>query len=632
MPKSKRKAIKKILVSEHETLLEEVQEHVQDSSSWLETRRKEWDDLESMLIVSLDDDLSKTTRSKVYDPRLSTIVFERAARVMAQNPKGKAFAQSKDDIGKNMLMNLLLDYYAKNANEQFPFLVKLRIWDLYSLVYGSMFALVPWRVSEATNYIGPELLILPIRDCYPQPSIRNIDDSSWFDVRTVTSLEWLKQQDDGVWMNIDRLEADMKDDEGDAKTPNRDERESFVQRTYYPGAFGDVAFPKVELFTEYRHDSWITWTPQRVDSKTSRPYILRVVKEPYPDWKLPIVPKHAFPLIDSPIGLGEFARGKTLQYAINSLWNLYLDGVKYSIFPPLHINADNVVPSSIKWGAGEFWFMNNPNRDVQPMKLDPQGMNTFHSTFGALVAAVESQAGTTSISESANVQSALGKTPEAIKFIAKRESARDEWDRVMMEEAIKGVYERWISLNVSNMEANVEMRLFGEEIEDIKQHYPDVAEMFDSGKRGSVKFNKKHIDDRYDFVLEAGSTYKPNIEQEQNNITMVLKAVLENPPIIEALRAKNKEIDLAELFKRWMVAGGIKDWDKVIIETPVEKEKLPLPEEQEMPMPPEGQPMGPPTGPQAGPVAPMGPEMGMFKDAEIAAAAQQVIGGIPTGA
>lgn len=570
---AKNKAIPiKVSKTDNDNLLDEVQQHVSDSSDWLETRRGEWDDLESLLIAKLEDDLSKTTKSRIFDPRLSTMVFERVARVMAQNPRGKAFARSKDDLGKNILMNLLLKFYEKNSNEQFPFLVKLRMWDLYSLVYGSMFALVPWRVNQDNGYIGPELLLLPIRDCFPQPEIRNLDDASWFTVRTVTSIDWLKNQDKDYWMNVDRLENSLTEGDG-GDSEDDDDKRSYVQKTFFPSKFGDVTYPKIELFTEYRKDQWITWTPQRVDSKTSRPFILRVVKDPYPDGMLPVVAKHAFPLIDSPIGLGEFARGKSLQLAINSLWNLYMEGVKYSIFPPLHINPENVVPSSIKWGAGEFWFMQQPNADVQTMNINAKGIDTFQSTFGALVSSIESQAGTTSTSESQQAKGNLGKTPEAIRFIANRENARDEWDRVMMEEALRGVYERWISLTVSNMTEDVEMRLFKEEIEDIKNVHPDVVDMFSSGDRGTVKINKKEIDDDYDFELEAGSTMKADMEQDQNNTTAVLKAILETPQIIEAFQSKGKDIDIAELFKKWLMSSGIKDWDKIIVEKPVQPQE-----------------------------------------------------------
>lgn len=558
----------------HENLLDEVQDHYQSSDSYLSTLRDDWDDLEAMLIVRLTDSLTNTTNNKIFDPILSSIVYERAARVMAQNPKGKAYAQSSDDVGKNMLMNLLLKYYYKNATEQDSMLVKLRLWDLYSLVYGSMFALVPWRVNQQKSYIGPELNILPIRDCFPQPTKSSVPDMDWFTVRNVVSIDWLKQQDPDVWdmEEIEALDEELRnaEDGGDTEGQSLESKQSYVERTFFPSTFSDVAYPQVEMLTEYRKDKWITWTPQRIDSKTSQPRVLRVVgnedKPAYPDYKLPIVGKHAFPLIDSPIGFGEFARGKSLQMGINSLWNLYMQGVKYSIFPPLHINPENVVPSSIKWGAGEFWFMDHPNKDIQPMQIRPNGIETFHSTYGALKSAIESQAGTSSVRESADTKSSLGKTPQAIAFIARKEDARDEWDRVMMEQAIEKVYERWISLTVENMEEEVHLRLFEDEIQDIEETHPDVVELYKSGKRGEAKIKKNDIDAAYDFILETGSTVKPDLEAEQKNITSVLKAVLENPAIIESLQAEGKSINIPELFKRWLQAGGIKDYDKIVVE------------------------------------------------------------------
>lgn len=562
---------------EQERLLDEVQSHLVDSKSYLETVSTDWDDLEAMLVSKLTDELSNTTKNKIFDPRLSTIVYERASRVMAQNPKGKAYANSKDDTGKNMLMNLLLKYFYKNANEQDSMLVKLRLMDVYSLVYGTMFGLVPWRVNR-DGYIGPELNVLPIRDCYPQPTKRNVTDMDWFTVRNVVSIDWLEKQDPKVWLNVNKLADDLrtKKDEGDGRGITNDDQRSYVEKNFYPSTFGDIAFPQVEIYTEYRRGLWITWTPQRVNQKTSQPYILRASQDPYVNDMLPIVAKHAFPLIDSPIGLGEFARGKSLQMGINSLWNLYMEGVKYSIFPPLHINPDNVVPSSIKWGQGEFWFMNNPNVDVQPMNVNPKGIDTFQSTFGALVSAVETQAGTTSTRETAQNRSSLGKTPEAIRFMSEKESARDEWDRVMMEQTIEQIYQRWIPLTVNKLEKKVQMRLFKDEIEDIQQTYPDVVEMFGSG-RGQVSIVKKDIEDTYDFVLEVGSTTKVDIEDEQNNLTTILKAVLENPTIIEALNAEGKTINIPELFKRWLIAGGTKEWDKIVIEMPQEQIQPPEP-------------------------------------------------------
>ena len=220
-----------------------------------------------------------------------------------------------------------------------------------------------------------------------------------------------------------------------------------------------------------------------------------------------------------------------------------MDGVKYSIFPPLHINPNMVVKQSIKWGAGEFWFMNNPNKDVQPMTLSPQGLNEFNSTYGFLLAALQSQGGTSDISQNSTSEPTLGKTPEAVKFISNRENARDEWERFMLEESMKEVYTRWTALAANKMEVDVEMRLFGDEIKEIQKSYPDAAELFAFQKRGKVMVNKTMLNDkdlkegdftRYDYEIEAGSSYKPNIESEQANLTTIMKAVLDHPEIVRA--------------------------------------------------------------------------------------------------
>lgn len=561
----------------NDALLDSVQQHFADSKKWLGDRREEWDELEAILIGQNKESLG--TKSRVFDPKLSTAVYERSARVMGQSPKGKAYATSKDDIGKTLLMNLLLDYYTKRANEQRRFVTKLRLMDLYSLVYGTMFAIVPWRVDKRRGYIGPEINLLPMRNAFPQPGV-SLFDADWFQARDVVSISWLKARKEeapDIW-DVEDLIAELERTGGDeAVTTNKEDSTSFIDRKFYPTTVSDATFPRAEIIHEYQRDKWITWAPLRADSKTSRPYVLRELDEPYPNYMLPVISKDALPLINSPIGIGEIARGKTLQYAVNSLINMYLEGVKFSIFPPLHMNPDNVVKSSIKWGAGEFWFMDNPNVDVQPMNISPRGIDTFQSTYSFLSNALVNQSGSTEVMTAKNSDFSLGRTPKAIESRMFTQQARDEWDLFMMDETIQDLYERWIALIVQKQEKNVKMRLFAEEIEEIRKVYPDVVEMFDSGRRGAVSVKKGSLDTNYDFVLEPGSTYKVNQEEEQEKVTAVLKSILENPQIVESLEGEGKEINLGELFKRWLKVN-IRDWDKIIVdkspETP-EAEALP---------------------------------------------------------
>jgi len=555
-------------------LREELGSHAADSETWLSTLRDGWDEKEAMLICKLEDSISKegNVHSQVFDPRLSTIVFERAARVMARNPGGKVFALSKDDLGKSKLMNLLLKYYQKNANSWHSMVVKSRMLDLYSMVYGTMFALVPWNVDTQRNYIGPEMLPLPIRSCYPQPSATSISNSDWFQVSSMKTIDWFKQQAklSDKWKNIDTLIEKVlggeKRGSGDIKPSTQN---TYVETEWYgSSSYSDLSFPKVELRTEYRKNQWITFAPAYDN------LIVRDIKNPYGNGELPIVAKHAWPLMDSIIGLGEFERGKTLQLAVNSLINLYLDGVKYSLFPPVHINPKNVIDTTIKWGPGEKWLMKNPMVDVRQMRLSPQGLSTFQSTYGFLIGALMNQAGTTEVSSPASTSPAMGKTPQAIRMMAGRESARDEWDRTMMEDTLQQVYSKWITMTVKKMEKKVVTRVFGAEAKEIAKNNKDVVEFYDKrNKYATVNISKKSIDAKYDFEIETGSIMRPDLEGEQQNIGAILAMVLKNPMILESIRAKEKDLDIGELFKRWMIAGGIKDYDRIIIESPEAKKE-----------------------------------------------------------
>ena len=557
---------------DEEKILKQVKNNFDDSWNYYEPTRETWDEKEALLICKLKDSIStdSATESGVFDPRLATITFERTARVMAQQAKGKAYATSVNDLGKSKLMNLLRDYHYRSANYWRPMLIKERLMDLYSLIYGTMPALVAWVVRE--DHIGPEMIPWQIRMWQPQPGVTSMDESDWTQLGSMKGVDWLKKQPAGKdgtgWRNVDKLLKAMKggtdETSGDVKPS---EQRTYVEEEYFQvGEMGSTNAPKVELRTEYRKDRWITYAPKY-------DLILRIQKNPYGEPEndhygyIPVITKDAFPLMDSIFGLGEFERGKTLQYALNSLWNLYLTGVKYSIFPPVHINPKNVVRTSIKWGAGEKWLMNQPNVDVQMMQMNPQGMQTFQSTYQYLLSAIMNQAGTTDVSSPTSSENTMGRTPQAVRYTANRESARDEWDRVMMEDTIKSRENMWIDMIVKKMEKPVTMRIFGPEMETIARDYPDVMDFFDMGnKYGSVTIPKERIKAKYDFEIDTGSTMKPNLEGEAQAMDELIQLVIKAPQAIQAMQMQGKTIDFAELMKRSLINKGIKDYDKIVID------------------------------------------------------------------
>jgi len=438
--------------------------------------------------------------------------------------------------------------------------------DLYSMVYGTMFGLVPWHINTKTNYIGPEFIPLPIRSCFPQPSATSINEADWFQVSTMRSLDWvIQQKGQKGWINanIDNLvkqvrgESKESQSRGDVK---EDWQKSFVEEEWYPEDMGDMVFPKVWLQTEYQRDKWYVFAPKYGN------LLLRALDNPFENNELPIVAKHAFPLMDSIIGLGEFERGKTLQLAINSLINLYLDGVRYSIFPPLHIDPTSVIQPSIKWGPGEKWLMKRPGVDVKQMQLTPLGLQTFQSTYGFMVSALLNPAGTSTISQSTDVEPMMGRTPQALRLQAAKESARDEWDRIMMEDTIKAIYSKWIQMIVKKQTKKVSLRLFGEEAKQLAETYPDVIQFFKEENYGVANIGKEEIASKYDFELESGATLKKDVDSEKGNLIELLGIISKAPGILQTMAQKGKMIDLGEVMKRIIISSGISDYEKIITE------------------------------------------------------------------
>ncbi len=547
-------------------LYSDVEEFFTASDEYVRQERREaFDENEKMLLGTLDDDLSTSTaKSRVYDPRLSTVVIERSARVMAQAPTGHSYALAKDDIGKSKLMDMMLQKYVyRNANAQLPFLTKLRLWDLYSLVYGVQFALLDWRADG--GYVGPDIWLLPIRDCFPQPGAISVQECDRFQVSTLRTKQYLEGKKDAEgWQHIPDLINVIK--EGGVKEDDKSsDRRSAVSEQRHPSVQQDNVFPQAELRTEYRKDRWITYSPQLPGK------ILRDIPNPHGNNKLPIYAKYCFPLMDNIYGLGEFERGKTLQYAINSLINLYMDGVKMSIFPPMQINPDGVVPSTIKIGPAEKWLVNRPNIDIQETRISPQGLNTFQSTYSFLTSALMNQAGTTDVSTPKQADATMGKTPQAIKYLEKREGSRDVWDRAMMDRALEQLGQGMVDLITEKMETPITLRLFGSEIEEIAESYPDVTEIFESGESGQMDVTKDLLASKYDYVIDSGSTYKHDPQEEARQIGNVLGFVMSNPAILEImpkqaqmLGEEPKTVSISELFKRFLITGGLKDWDRIL--------------------------------------------------------------------
>lgn len=533
-----------------------------------------WDDKESMLISKLNDSSSPNFKSRVTDSRLSTIVFDRAGRVMSQLPSGSVHALTKADLGKSALMNLVLNKYIQpNANAQFPHLTKMRMWDLYSLVYGVQPMLYDYSITD--HYIGPDCWLVPIRNWFPQPGKLSVEDSDYQFIENMVSVSWLEDKQGGSWNNenINFVITEAKKG-GKSKSQLEFRKRTVTERQREwntPGGKGPAA--QVRLVTKYEagpNGHWITFCPD-FDNK-----IIRDIANPHKNGRIPIVLKHCFPLIDSIYGLGDFERGKTLQFAMDSLINLYLDGVKMSIFPPLMINTENVVASSIKYQPGGKWLVKAPDA-VKHFEGNPQGMQTFNSTYQFLVGALQAQNGTTdtSVAKADEGDPTLGKTPQALAMMKERESARDSWDRYMMETSMQNLYERMINLVSTNQEKPINLHIFDGEIKDLREAgLEDVMEVFDSGKAGKITITKNGGKGKngkyglggceYCYQIDIGSTMESDQTVEHQNLKELIEIYMKDPMLGYQLQQDGKKFNLGNTFERYVQTSGVPDADLII--------------------------------------------------------------------
>lgn len=550
------------------------------ASDFLSDKRNLWDTVEKLFHGQLNDSISSDSKSQVFDPKLSTLTLERAYRVMSQLHTGKVKGISKNDKGTDRLMNLILDKWViPNANAQFDFLTKMRMVDMYSNVYGNFFTMVDWDVKK-NGYVGPDVWLLNIRDIFPQVGAVSIEDSDYVVVRTwrpMSFFENLKKADG--YKNIDKIINKLKDLDGSRHSRSSSDK-SKREENAYPDEVAAKNAGYFEVLTQYEKDRW-------VDFSVEADMEFRDQKNPHENEELPVVCKYSIPLLDDFMGYGDFERGYSMQMVVNSVWNLYLDAVKMSIFPPIALNKDVLAAeSSIKWGAAEKWLFRtgqqNPSIGVQPINLSPQGIQTFNNTYQVANASILNLFGTTDTTVTQQTEAGFGKTPEALKSQAARENTRDNADRYYMEQYLSNVMRKFVNLISKKQSKAITFRMFGDDLEQIKRDYPEVEELYNE-KNGKITIDKSKTGSvLYDYEIVSGSTYAVDQKTQQENLSMLMSLYQssqtpEGNLLVADLDREGFTFKFGELMKRSISNSGIQDWDKILVEkTQDEKDETTL--------------------------------------------------------
>lgn len=549
--------------------------------------RRLWWDRERLLINRLADSFSqKSTRSHVTDGHISTLAFERQARVAAQLPTGTVYAISSDKKAEEsaMLQNMVLNkYILPNANSQFDALTKLRMSGVYASVYGAQPIFYDYRIDD--EYIGPDFWLIPPRNFIPQPYKNSIRDCDWVMVSTVVSVSYLQNiidRNSKTW-NLDavkQLIAEAKK----GKVPLRDldsTRRSEVEnvRVYSWPQADTGPSARVELVTKYEKGQkgrWITWAKDYKDIGA-----LRDIPNPHKSGRIPVVMRQCFPLVDSIWGLGDFERGITLQKAKDSLINLYLDGVRMAIFPPLKIDMTAVTASTIKLQAGVRWLMKDLNA-VQAFEQNPQALTSFQGTYQFLTGALLNQFGTTDtqVNKADTGNPAFGKTPAAIDLLQDKEGARDNWDRFQLEKCLEDLFGGMINLLSEKQEKPINFNLFKDDVDEILDRFgdkdvddfgmekvtpPKYMTMLGTQKAAKITLPKSLISGKYQYIIDASSTLKSEDEDQNQKWIDLLQFYFSNPQVIDQyLQKDNLQFHAGQAIKQTIYTSNIQNPETVI--------------------------------------------------------------------
>jgi len=552
------------------SLEQTIQERYKAADDYVSQKRDIWAELENIFLGVVKDELSSKSSSKVFDHRVSTFILESEARVMASLGSGKAKPIDRDDELTSLLMNMKLEKYIQpNATSQFPLLLKHRIMHRNSKIYGTSFALCDWVVKR-NGYTGPDLWLLPIRDVFPQVGAISLSDSDYIIIRTWQPASFFKSLDkkDG-WINLPEVMAYIQDKSGNKHQRDDDAKSERERGKDDTPSKADGYF---EVLTMYERDRWVDYIPSATSGKkTTGGIVFRDRKNPNKDGELPVVCKYGIPMDTDFFGLSDTERGKTLQLTINSAWNMALDSAKFSLFPPALFNADTIIKSTIRKVPGANWLARgNLDNAYKSVSINPQGAQTHQYLYNTANAALMNLFSTSDTSVSKEIDSTLGKTPQALKMQEIRGNSKDAFDRFYVDLYLQDVYRKFINMEAKRQSGKVNISMIKGEAEKMVFKYPEMAEMYDA-ETGNISIPKNKTGSiTWDFEIVPGSSYATDKKTQQDNLLFLFELLMKYGqtllPIIE--QKEGTEIRFTKLLQS--IAGdNVDKIDEFIV--PAEK-------------------------------------------------------------
>lgn len=401
-------------------------------------------------------------------PLAFQMLTEKTSRLIANKLRGKVYPRTDGDVVKAKITNEVLSYQWDAARDAGTMIQKWAMMDHLTRKYGSAFGVVYWKTQKKlvkssgsqggltgelkkpvfenkVIFDGPEFKVIPARDVLPNPSYTDI--KGWFQYRewlTMEELEGMRTGDpryslknlDMLRESINRLAAGRSDSRSTAYVIKNKSLRGIID---YMGQ--DKYYPITEVVTELRPDRWIKFAPRHG-------IILQDIPNPLENGEIPIVHLRYYPVEDDLYGLSEIEPVEKLLRATNAMVSQYLDTINTELYPPLMINPRNVQMHTIEFGPNKKWLMNTPGVDVQRMEMKTQqSIAAFSSSYSFMLSAVQGAFGESSAPTSNITPFNPDKTATEVKDFAMQRLSRDNYNQIMLGEAIKRQMMLWLEQN-----------------------------------------------------------------------------------------------------------------------------------------------------------------------------------------
>ena len=486
-----------------------------------------YDAVEAMDSADTFDSVSKGTESKITDSATAVIYEERASRVVGQLPQGHTDAIGETSAGKAMLLDIIKDkWILPNANADFDLRTKLELWVENTSKYGKV-AMYPDIVVDENGKTHLDCFLIHPRNFIPEKGKVSINSMSRCHLIMFKDKDWLESlldlPDSAGWDKVAIKDAiSMCDSRTNLDT---DKRQSKSKQKSLDGNM-----PGIKVATTYesgKDGKWITFLPDYSN------VVLRSVPNLHKNGRLPFIQKMNRPKIDNYYETSDYIRSIPMQALSDGLSNYYMKGIVRALYPPIAINGNTVVMQSVSNDPNSLWQFNG-TPEFRTVEGSTAGLNTYSTVMGMTKGALNSLAGTTdtSITAESSANPAYGRTPQALKMIEQRESTGDAKSRKLLEAAFGELIEYWYTL-LPLVEDSIPVELMEKEIMQLTETYPEFAEvmgkyidenLITSKVSQPITSQEVRVDEDGNVVTDiSGNPVYDSIEVETGDKSLMLK-------------------------------------------------------------------------------------------------------------